>query len=167
MTLKEFWNSKEKLAINCKTKEQDKIFRVQSDKLGKKWVSGNSFSKGEKAWEIIEESICYSNNGYCGTIKQFKRHRYTVLNFEDINFEISKQQELYEKYGKDNQINIVIEEMSELTKELVKDKRGKNNRPQIVEELADVLFVLEYVKIAFDIKQEELDQVLKNKGLKE
>lgn len=76
-----------------------------------------------------------------------------------------KQNELYKKYGKDLQINIVIEEMSELTKELLKDKRGKDNRENIVEEYSDVLFTLEYVKIAFDIKDEEVKNVLSKKGL--
>ena len=70
------------------------------------------------------------------------------------------QNELYKKYGKDLQINMVIEEMSELTKELLKDKRGKDNRENIVEEYSDVLFTLEYVKIAFDIKDEEVKKSL-------
>lgn len=75
------------------------------------------------------------------------------------------QNELYKKYGKDLQINMVIEEMSELTKELLKDKRGKDNRENIVEEYSDVLFTLEYVKIAFDIKDEEVKKSLSKKGL--
>lgn len=75
------------------------------------------------------------------------------------------QDELYKKYGKDLQINMVIEEMSELTKELLKDKRGKDNRENIVEEYSDVLFTLEYVKIAFDIKDEEVKNSLSKKGL--
>ena len=49
-----------------------------------------------------------------------------------------KPNELYKKYGKDLQINMVIEEMSELTNELLKDKRGKDNRENIVEEYSDV-----------------------------
>ena len=76
-----------------------------------------------------------------------------------------KPNELYKKYGKDLQINMVIEEMSELTKELLKDKRGKDNRENIVEEYSDVLFTLEYVKIAFDIKDEEVKNSLSKKGL--
>ena len=175
MTLKEFWNSKEKLAINCETKEQDEIFRKESDKLGYKFDNNCKNLKSFlisylklKVFQKYKEDTCYSNRfSFCDK-KFYEDNRYKILNFEDIDWGFTtKQQELYAKYGKDNQINIVIEEMSELTKELLKDKRGFDNRPQIVEELADVLFVLEYVKIAFDIKQEELDQVLKNKGLKE
>lgn len=168
MTLKEFWESKEKLAINCKTEGQAKIFRIESHKLGKKRSDGDSFLDLND-WDCYEEISCYDNEGDYGDLIWYELEGYIILKFEDIDWnyglKISKQEELYAKYGKDLQINIVIEEMAELTKELLKDKRGKDNRPQIVEELADVLFTLEYVKIAFNIKQEEIDKVLKDKGL--
>ena len=167
MTLKEFWESKEKLAIHCITKEQANIFCKESHKLGKKWMNGSSYLEVNE-WKNYRENTCYDNENQYTEKSWYLQENYKVLNFEDIDWGFTtKQKELYQKYGKDNQINIVIEEMSELTKELLKDKRGFDNRPQIVEELADVEFVLEYVKIAFDIKQEELDQALKDKGLKE
>ena len=168
MTLKEFWDSEEKLAINCRTKEQANIFCKESHKLGERWTNGESYLTSDNMWNHHKENTCYDNENQYTEKSWYLRKNYKVLNFEDIDWGFTtKQKELYEKYGKDNQINIVIEEMSELTKELLKDKRGKDNRPQIVEELADVLFTLEYVKIAFGITQKELDQVLKNKGLKE
>lgn len=167
MTLKEFWESKEKLVIHCRTLEQANKFSAEADKLGYKWCNDASYLK-DNQWTRYKELTCYNNIGEYCDLTWYENDGYKILNFEDIDWGFtSKQEELYAKYGKDHQINIVIEEMSELTKELLKDKRGKDNRPQIVEELADVEFVLEYVKIAFDIKQEELDQVLKDKGLKE
>ena len=45
-------------------------------------------------------------------------------------------------YGKESQINVAIEEMSELTKELCKSKRGFDNLDKIAEELADVQIML-------------------------
>lgn len=64
-----------------------------------------------------------------------------------------KEQEIYknaiEKYGANHQMMMCIEEMSELTKELCKNMRGKNNRENIAEEIADVTIMLEQMKILF------------------
>lgn len=54
-------------------------------------------------------------------------------------------QELIEEYGAKHQSMVCIEEMSELTKELVKFERGENNHDQIAEETADVLIMLEQI----------------------
>ena len=40
-------------------------------------------------------------------------------------------------FGIDAQLDMVVEEMSELTKEICKKKRGKDNRVEIIEEIAD------------------------------
>lgn len=57
-----------------------------------------------------------------------------------------------EKYGKNKQLDMVIEEMSELTKEICKQKRGKDNREEIIEEIADVRIMLEQLEMMFNIK---------------
>lgn len=158
MTLKDFWKSKKELGINCKTEEQAKIFCMISHILDETWCDGTCYLD-RNYWKVYKEKTCYYNNGTYG-IDEGEG----CLDFDDIDWDTSVM--LYIKNGKDSQINMVIEEMSELTKELLKDKRGKNNRNEIVEELADVLFTLNYVKIAFDIKQEEIDEILKKKGLK-
>ena len=159
MTLNDFWKSKKQLAINCKTEEQAKIFCMVSHTLDETWCDG-TYYLDKDYWKVYKEKTCYYNDGTYG----INEGEEGVLNFDDIDWDTSIM--LYIRNGKDSQINMVIEEMSELTKELLKDKRGKNNRNEIVEELADVLFTLNYVKIAFDIKQEEIDEVLKKKGLK-
>jgi DNA-directed RNA polymerase sigma subunit (sigma70/sigma32) len=53
-------------------------------------------------------------------------------------------------FGLGNQIDMCIEEMSELTKELLKFKRGKDNIEQICEEIADVEITIEQMKLTFD-----------------
>lgn len=60
-------------------------------------------------------------------------------------------------FGIDNQLNIAIEEMSELTKEICKYKRGFHNFDGISDEMADVIIMLEQLKIIFgnDIKVKE------------
>lgn len=59
-------------------------------------------------------------------------------------------------YGNRPQIDMVIEEMSELTKELLKNRRGKENRSMIADEMADVYIMLEQLKFIFGIDEIEL-----------
>lgn len=49
------------------------------------------------------------------------------------------------------QLNIAVEELSELTKEICKYKRGADNKQNIIEEMADCYIMLEQMKIIFDI----------------
>lgn len=61
-------------------------------------------------------------------------------------------------WGKDAQMLQVIEEMSELTKEILKNvNRGKDNVSAIIEETADVEIMLEQLKCCYNIKQEVED----------
>lgn len=58
-------------------------------------------------------------------------------------------------FGANMQKDVAIEEMSELIKEIIKHKRGSNNRMQIAEEIVDVEVMLEQLKIMFGISKEE------------
>ena len=69
---------------------------------------------------------------------------------------------VYEKalklWGKDRQMLQAIEEMSELTKEILKNiNRYKDNVGELIEETADVEIMLEQLKICYNIKQEVED----------
>ena len=66
-------------------------------------------------------------------------------------------------YGRRNQMNIAIEEMAELTKEICKNKRGFDNRKNIIEEMADVYIMLEQLEIIFDI---DIFEIIKMKEFK-
>ena len=52
-------------------------------------------------------------------------------------------------YGEDMQLNICIEELSELIKDLCKVKRGIGNLDNIAEEMADVKIIMEQLDIIF------------------
>ena len=52
-------------------------------------------------------------------------------------------------YGEESQLWMVIEEMSELAKEICKYKRGMNNPEAMAEEIADVQIMIEQAKIIF------------------
>lgn len=58
-----------------------------------------------------------------------------------------------EKWGEDLQISMVFEEMAELQKELCKNLRGRDNKLEIAEEVADVEIMLEQLKIIFNIDE--------------
>ena len=51
------------------------------------------------------------------------------------------------------QMAMAVEEMSELTKELCKYRRGRNNVESIAEEIADVQIMLRQLVILFDCKE--------------
>lgn len=53
-------------------------------------------------------------------------------------------------YGPEAQTLMVFEEMSELQKELCKHARGRDNREEIAEEIADVLIMLDQMMILHD-----------------
>ena len=68
-----------------------------------------------------------------------------------------------ETYGEDMQLNVAIEEFSELIKEICKHKRGKENFPNIVEEMADCYIMLEQLKIIFGIKNSSIYAMMEQK----
>ena len=55
-----------------------------------------------------------------------------------------------ETFGKSSQMQVAIEEMSELTKELCKNGRGQENTTHIAEEIADVEIMLCQMVMLFD-----------------
>lgn len=70
-----------------------------------------------------------------------------------IGYDIRKR--VYEhainRYGVKLQLLVVIEEMSELTKEICKFFRGGDNLDKIAEETADVTIMLEQLRLIFGL----------------
>lgn len=57
-------------------------------------------------------------------------------------------------WGKHAQLLTLLEEMSELQKEILKNiNRGKENLNELIDEAADVEIMLEQLKYIFDIEQ--------------
>lgn len=61
-----------------------------------------------------------------------------------------------ELYGKDMQLTVAVEELSELIKEICKHKRVRNNRAAILEELVDCYIVMSEIALIFDITDDEI-----------
>lgn len=57
-------------------------------------------------------------------------------------------------------IIIILEELGELNKELTKALRDKEDRIGIIEETADVLICIEYIKKIFNITEREINNAI-------
>ena len=76
--------------------------------------------------------------------------------------------EAIDTYGSESQIKMVLEEMSELQKEICKFWRGEDNKDQIADEVADLEIVLAQLKLIFGIEADVDDhRVRKLKRLSE
>ena len=68
-----------------------------------------------------------------------------------------------ELYGEKAQKLMAIEEMSELTKEICKDFRGKLNREHLVEEIVDVIITIDQLMMMYEISGDEIEQMRERK----
>lgn len=84
--LSEFWNSKEKLAIHCDTEEKANKLLKAFDKLGKEWKSGDSYLE-LNCWNSYQKDTCYNNNNQYSSINWYKKYKYKIYEFEDIEEE--------------------------------------------------------------------------------
>lgn len=66
-------------------------------------------------------------------------------------------------YGKTMQETMIIEEMAELTKEICKNQRGRNNIEKITEEIADVFIMLQQALMIYNIEQKSVDEIVDKK----
>ena len=85
-----------------------------------------------------------------------------------MNRELAKELSTYavNKYGADFEIDRCIEEMSELTKALLKDRRDSSYDAieDILYELGDVLFTLTHIQTAYEIEDKFIDDMF-NKSM--
>ena len=66
-------------------------------------------------------------------------------------------------HGSTMEVDVAIEEMSELTKELIKHRRGQKNILHIAEEIAHVEIMMEQLKMIFgcnDLVAEQMDMTV-------
>ena len=66
-------------------------------------------------------------------------------------------------YGKDIQLTVAVEELSELIKEICKHKRGNDNLAGITEEMGDCYIILAELQHIFGIDDKSLTTVIKAK----
>lgn len=103
-----------------------------------------------------------------------KKSDKTISGGENLNKEncLKTISGMIQKFGEDSQIDVAIEEMSELIKELIKYKRSKihfrerqaASRDHVVEEIGDVMFMIEYLKSIFDISDKDIQEIVLEKA---
>ena len=94
ITLKEFWESEQELAIHCETEEEAKTLLSAFDKMGKKWSTGNRYTEFNN-WNNYGQKIVYYNDGTYGAGNDFCM----VYEFENVDLTIPKEYQFseYEK----------------------------------------------------------------------
>ena len=70
-------------------------------------------------------------------------------------------------YGKNNQSTVCMEECAELIQAISKAKRGKIDRDNMIEEIADVLICIEMLKQMYMISDEKINKQIKKKQARE
>jgi NTP pyrophosphatase (non-canonical NTP hydrolase) len=82
-----------------------------------------------------------------------------------MNYDIDKNVIAHsiEFYGQDKQLVVCMEECAELQQAISKHIRGKANRDNEIEELADVLICVEMARQIFNIDNKEINAMIKQK----
>jgi NTP pyrophosphatase (non-canonical NTP hydrolase) len=80
-----------------------------------------------------------------------------------MNEEIEIIKSAIRKNGKAMQTVVAIEEMSELQKELSKFIRGKGNRDNLIEEVADVLVMITQIQLMYALPDNEVERIMRLK----
>ena len=70
-------------------------------------------------------------------------------------------------YGKNNQSTVCIKECAELIQAISKAKRGKIDRDNMIEEIADVLICIEMLKQMYMISDEKINKWIEKKQVRE
>lgn len=126
ITLKEFWESEQELAIHCDTEEEAKTLLSAFDKMGKKWNSGNRYTEFNN-WSNCGQKIIYYNDGTYGNLRGIESDVCMVYEFENVDLTIPKE------YQFSANEKTILRSLSEEWKWLARDKNGVlflyTNRP--------------------------------------
>lgn len=83
-----------------------------------------------------------------------------MMNYQEVT---DTYKQAISTYGEKAQKLMAIEEMSELTKEICKDFRGKVDREHLIEEMADVTITIDQLMIMYEISGDEIQQMRERK----
>ena len=96
--------------------------------------------------------------GYLNGVRAEKK---ATVEMNKINYEDRKTvyQAALRKWGADLQTMMAVEEMSELTKEICKIKRGKMDLDALADEIADVTIMLEQLREIYGLNDAVCDHM--------
>jgi NTP pyrophosphatase (non-canonical NTP hydrolase) len=72
-----------------------------------------------------------------------------------------------DNYGEEIQSTVCMEECAELIQAISKAKRGKINRDNMIEEIADVLICIEMLKQMYMISEDKINKWIEKKQARE
>lgn len=78
----EFKNKYNKIAVNCKTKEEAKDFCRQMHGQGMKWRNGESYLKNTN-YGMCNEGTCYYGDGEWSSLDIAEKYNYKILEWSD------------------------------------------------------------------------------------
>lgn len=85
ITLSEFWESEDELAIHCKTEDEAKELLKAFDKAGKTWESGEKYTEDTK-WKEYKDQTHYYNDGLFSSNMYIEDHdNITVYEFNEVD----------------------------------------------------------------------------------
>lgn len=83
MTIKEFFENENKLAIHCDTKEKSENLCKRFAKAGYKWRDGVSYDYANY-FEVYDNETAYSNSRGYAFVSFYAKEGYKILRFEEI-----------------------------------------------------------------------------------
>lgn len=85
----------------------------------------------------------------------------------EYNINVKIIAESIQHYGKNNQSTVCMEECVELIQAISKAKRGRIDRDNMIEEIADVLICIEMLKQMYMISDEKINKWIEKKQARE
>ena len=138
--------------------------------VNKKYIPERQEKKFKKDGMVIVEYTDLQVPEYIFTIKDEKKLSYSeekinVTQSEYLQYEIGdyycRGEEALNKYGVEKQLLVCMEEPAELIQAISKAERYPNDEKYIdrlIEEIADVLICIEYLKKIYDIDQSKVEK---------
>ena len=117
-------------------------------------------------------NIGYSSYNF-EIVLQFKEKYFELVEEEKSSTEIKHRidrkiiSDSIQHYGVENQSTVCMEECSELIQAISKAKRGKINKENLKEEIADVLICIEMLKQMYAIPSSDIDRWIGQKQARE
>jgi NTP pyrophosphatase (non-canonical NTP hydrolase) len=147
-----------------KVTELDLVFEVMGEKpyyqIKYKKVGDNFYHTGYGSYNF--EVVLEYRDKYFELVKEEKsstKERYII-----DKYTIARSI-LY--YGEEKQSTVCMEECAELIQAISKAKRGKINRDNMIEEIADVLICIEMLKQMYMISDEKINKWIEKKQERE
>lgn len=85
-----------------------------------------------------------------------------IYNIDEIVIAIS-----VDHYGEEIQATVCMQECAELIQAISKEKRGKIDRDNMIEEIADVLICIEMLKQMYMISEDKINKWIEKKQARE